>query len=298
MTEWWPQSGSVWLPVVLALGAACFYGLSAITSRRGTANLSPQIAVIVSLGATVGSFLITSPWWARTEDWFNPGIWVFMLLGLVHPVLSMYFWLEAIQRAGATVASTFSATSPLFAACTAVLFLGESLNGLIALGTLACVGGIIILSWAPMGMSSAIKAALLFATGAALLRGVNHTVARYGLEALSNPMMAAFVATCVAFVSSIILYCIRNGQMPRIALTRDMPFMAMTGILSCAGVTAGYAALNVGTVVVVSPLISTYPVFSLVFALMLGTERLSLRVLLGVGTVVGGVVVISLARAM
>ena len=68
-----------WLPILLGLASAFLYGVSAVCSRRGIAHLEPQLAAIVSLGATALTFLLTSPLWMRTEDWFSPGFWTIKL---------------------------------------------------------------------------------------------------------------------------------------------------------------------------------------------------------------------------
>lgn len=286
------------LPVILALTAACLFGMAAITSRKGTTHINPQAGVIVSLGASMCTFAVTSPLWMRAEDWFTLGFWVFVINGFFHPLLSMYCWMESIQRAGATVASTLTATAPLFAAFTAIVFLGESITPLIALGTLATIAGIIVLSWGPMGITTLMRAALLFATGAALVRGLNHTVGRFGLTLMPNPMMAGFISSIVAFAGSIVMYRARNGAFPSKLARAGLPFIILTGVMTCGGITFMYSALEVGAVVVVSPLIATYPLFTLVIALVLGMEHLSPRLVSGVALVVGGVIAISIERAM
>jgi transporter family protein len=286
------------LPVVLALSAACVFGMAAITSRKGTAHMSPQVGVIISLFASMCTFAALSPLWMRVGDWFTLGFWIFVINGLFHPLLSQLFWMEAIQRAGATVASTLTATAPLFAAAAAITFLGETITVLIGLGTLATVAGIVTLSWGPMGITTLMRVALLFATAAAMVRGLNHAVGRFGLSLMPNPMMAGFIACVVAFIASIALYRARNGRLPLPVPRAGLPFMALTGILSCAGVSFMYSALEVGAVVVVSPLIATYPLFTLVLALALGMEHLSRRLIAGVALVVSGVVAISLERAL
>ncbi len=291
-------AGSALLPVALALAAACLFGVAAITSRKGTAHVNPQVGVIISLGASMGTFALTSPLWMRAGDWFTLGFWVFVINGFFHPLLSMYCWMESIQRAGATVASTFTATAPLFAAFTAILFLDESITVLIAAGTLATIAGIITLSWGPMGITTLMRAALLFATGAALVRGLNHTVGRYGLSLMPNPMMAGFISSVVAFAGSIVMYRARNGAFPANVPRAGVPFMVLTGMLTCGGITGMYSALEVGTVVVVSPLIATYPLFTLVIALAIGMEKLTRRLVAGVSLVVGGVIALCIERAL
>ena len=285
-----------WLPVALALGSACLYGVSAVTSRRGMAHLEPQVAAIVSVGATALTFTLTSPLWMRAEDWFTPGFWVFALNGLIHPMLSVWFWMEAIQRAGPTVASTLTATAPLFATATAIAFLGETLSVQIGAGTLSVVAGIVVLSWGPLGVTRVMKIALVFATAAALVRGLNHTIGSFGLGLMPNPMMAGFVSASVAFAGSFVVYRLRHGHLPARVPLANLPYMALTGAIVCGGITCMYAALAVGDVVVVSPLIATYPLFTMLIALLLGMDVMSRRLVAGVVLVVAGIVAISLAR--
>ena len=82
----------------LALAAACLFGVAAITSRKGVAHLEPQLAAVVSIGATTCAFALSAPLWMRADDWFTAGFWVVAVNGLMHPMLSIYFWLEAIRR--------------------------------------------------------------------------------------------------------------------------------------------------------------------------------------------------------
>ncbi len=57
-----------------------------------------------------------------------------------------------------------------------------------------------------------------------------------------------------------------------------------------------YSALNAGPVQIVSPIVATYPLFTIALAaLVLRQERLSRRLIAGVALIVAGVVVL-LAR--
>ena len=285
-----------WLPILVALSAAFFFGMAGLTSKKGMTHIEPQVAVVISLGASFVGFTLTAPLWMRSDDWFSAGFWVFVINGLMHPLLSTYFWMEAIQRAGATVASTLTATAPLFGAATAVLFLGERMELLLALGIVTTICGVITLSYGPMGVTQVMKIALLFATGAAVVRGLNHTVGRFGMELMPNPMMAAFISSGVAFAGALSLFRLRHGSLPRRVAPAGVPFMCLTGVLTAAGISSMYYALSMGEVVVVSPLIATYPLFTLVGALMLSMERFSIRVGIGVTLVVAGVIAISSGR--
>jgi drug/metabolite transporter (DMT)-like permease len=77
---------------------------------------------------------------------------------------------------------------------------------------------------------------------------------------------------------------------------RGIYWFIAVGICNGLGMLAMYAALNCGQVSVVSPLVATYPLFTLALsAIFLREEKFGPRVLLGVALTVAGVLV--LARA-
>ncbi|MDH3379799.1 MAG: DMT family transporter [Gammaproteobacteria bacterium] len=283
--------------VLLGLLAALGFGASSITAKRGLAYVNPHTGTLISLSTTVALYLLCAPWWMHGRDWFTPGFWIFVINGLMHPMLSMYFAFEATSRTGATVAATLSSTTPLFATATAIVFLGESPSTAVVIGTLATVGGIAVLSWSPAGISRLMLAALLFATGAAIIRGLNHTVGKFGLELLPNVFMASFVSFFTALCGTLILYRVRFGDFPTRVGGRGLAYFVITGALIAAAILCMYGALARGEVVAVSPLIASYPLFTFLIAVSLGQDVLTRRLLAGVIAVVGGVIIISVASA-
>jgi len=279
-------------PVLLALGAALFFGISTLVAKRGLLHVEAQTGALVSIATTFALYTLLAPLWMRAADWFTPGFWVFVLNGLMHPMLSMYLALEATARTGPTIAATFSATAPLFATLTAILFLDETLSLVVASGTLATIGGIVTFFWRPIGGMRLLRAALLFATGAAVIRGLNHTVGKIGLELLPNAFMAAFVSFGVSLIGSLLVYRLRRRRLPlgipRLGLLHFVP----TGLLIGVAVLCMYGALASGSVVVVSPIVATYPLFTLLGGLLIGHEALTRRLLAGTLLVVAGVVLI------
>lgn len=285
------------LPVLLALGAACMFGVSSVVAKRGLAHIDAQTGALISIGTVVVLYLLIAPFWMRAADWFTLGFWVFVLNGFIHPMLSMYMALEATDRIGPTVAATFSSTAPLFAALTAVLFLDEVLKPLVAAGTLGTVGGLMLLSWSRRGIPKLVQAALLFATGAAVIRGINHTVGKWGLELLPNVFMASFISFLVSFIGSVVLFQLRHGHLPRQVPHHGLAHFVLSGFLIALAIGCMYGGLSLGRVVVVSPIVAAYPVFTLLGSLALREELLTPRLLAGVAIVVAGVTLISLGSA-
>ncbi len=285
------------IPVLLALVAACLFGVSTVTAKRGLMIVHPQAASLVVIGTVVALYLLTSPLWMRAQDWFTLGFWIFVLNGLMHPVLSMYLALEATARTGPTVAATLSGTAPLFAAFTAIAFLGESINAWISLGTAATVVGVMTLSWSPKGAGTLLRLALLFATGAAIVRGLNHTIGKWGLETMPNVFMASFVSFSVSFCGALLVYRLRTGSLVVRIPRAGLGYFVLTGMIIAVAVLCMYGGLATGRVVVVSPIIAAYPVFTLLTALMFKQESLTLKLAAGVLLVVGGVALVGLGSA-
>ncbi len=285
------------IPVLLALVAACLFGVSTITAKRGLLVVHPQAASLVVIGTVVALYLLSSPLWMRAQDWFTLGFWIFVLNGLMHPFLSMYLALEATARTGPTVAATLSGTAPLFAAFTAIAFLGESINAWISLGTAATVIGVMTLSWSPKGAGTLLRLAQLFATGAAIVRGLNHTIGKWGLETMPNVFMASFVSFSVSFCGALLVYRLRTGTLIVRIPRAGLGYFVLTGVIIAVAVLCMYGGLATGRVVVVSPIIAAYPVFTLLTALMFKQESLTLKLAAGVLLVVGGVALVSLGSA-
>ena len=290
------MSTSPLFPVVLAACAAFLFGISVILTKRGLAHGDAQTGSMISIITAMLWYLLFSPWWMVASEWFTPGFWVFVINGLIHPLLSMTFSFEATRRTGPTISATLAATAPVFAALGAVTFLGERPGILVLWGTAGTIAGVLALSWQRNGGHShgPIGMALLFATAAAVIRGLNHTVGKWGLAMLPNVFMAGFLSFLVSSVGSVLVYRVRVGTLPRNVPPAALGYFALTGTCAAAAIVCMYGALALGDVVAVSPIVAAYPLFTMLAALLFRQESLNVRHVLGVLLVVAGGALISL----
>jgi len=283
------------LPVWLALIAAALFGLQAVLARQSVQTVDAQTGALATILVATLAFWSLSPWYIRVEFWSTPTMWIFLINGLFHPAMSMLFSFEANRRMGATLSATIASSTPLFATAGAVLFLGEGLTTVIAVGTLGIVLGVVVLSWRTDGaMGSWPLWALIFPIGAAVVRAINHVWGRFGLEFLAEPVFAATVSFTSSAVLSLLLWGLRRKPGQVRLNRRGLFWGACSGITVFFAIWSMYAALTTGTVVVVSPVISTYPIFTMVIVLLVGQGRPGLRILAGVALTVGGVVLIGI----
>ena len=283
------------LPVFIAVLSAIGFGCSGVAAKRGLAHVEPLTGTIVAVGTCFVAYLVLAPFWMRAEEWFTAGFWVFAIMGIIQPSLSMYLANEAYHRAGATIASTFAATAPLFAAALAIAFLGERLTLAIAAGTVLTVLGITTLSWmpGPSGGRRLVAAALVFATATAVIRGLNHFAAKIGMELLPNAFMAAFCSFAVSLLILVVTFRLRRGRWPGRLPRAGLLYFGITGLCIGCGMGFLFTALAVGAVVVVSPIAGTYPVFTLLVSAAFRDERITGKVMAGVALVVAGVAFVS-----
>jgi drug/metabolite transporter (DMT)-like permease len=284
----------VFIPILYATMAALFFGGQVVLTMRSFAYVDPQTGSMISMGTCTLIFWLLAPFLLKAEYFGNIGMWIFSANGLVHPLFSMYLAFEATKRMGPTISSTVSAIAPLFATAGAVLMLGEAITLALLIGTLATVVGIMVLSWKREGPANWALAALIFPIGAAIIRGANHTIAKFGFQFLPSPYFASLVSFTVSFTGAVLIYRLRVGSLPLRLPRGGLMWSGLSGMGIAIGVLCMYSALESGLVVVVSPIVAIFPLFTLPISLLFRQEVLSLQILAGVILVVGGVIWISM----
>ena len=279
---------------LLGVMAATLFGISALPAKRGLLFVNAETGCLITMATTWVVCLLLGPLWMRTEDWFTAGFWVFALAGLIHPYLSMYASLEALKRAGTTVASTLAATAPFFSTLGAVVLLGEDLTIVVALATVGIVSGVMVLTFDGRRMARVIRVALIFASIAAVIRGSTHVIGKWGLDLLPNPFMATFVAFSVGLICMTVFFRLRHGHLPRDLPADGVKYFVYSGLCIAFAIISMYGALMLGRVVVISPIIASYPVFTLLSVWVVKAERISGQLVVGVLMVTAGVVIIAL----
>jgi len=286
------------LSVVLALVASTLFGMTVLTGKRGLETVDPETGSLIILTAATVVFWVSSPLWIKPENLFTAGFWVFCLNGLLHPMLSMYCALQATLRTHASVAATLTATAPLFAAAGAVVLLDEAVTLPVAIGTLATVIGVGILSWVPEGMRKLMFAALAFATVTAAVRGLTQSTGKVGLNLTFDPPLAGAVSFTVSALGTALIYRARRGHLPSrasVSMT-GLKWFVITGSVNSIAIFCMYFALAYGRVTVIAPIVAASPVFTILFGRLIFGERLGSKTLFGIGLVIAGVIALSTAR--
>jgi len=222
---------------------------------------------------------------------------IFVGVGFFQPGLTRLLTYKGIDVLGVALTDPIRASTPLFSALLAILFLGEQVTLAIVIATFMIIAGIILLSW----RASAVKLAgsalyLWYPIAASALAGASQVVRKFGLAAVPHPFLAAAVTATSSFVISLVtMRYIEKTDEPW-QMNRDCFWWFLAaGVTISLGMTCIYYALDLGKVSVVIPISSTGPLFSLILtALFLrDVERVTLRIVISAGLIVGGVVLIS-----
>ena len=283
--------------IALALVSSAFLGTAVVLANVGLRYLHPARGALVSIPSTTLLFWLIAPLLLRVQGWNATGFAIFLAVGLVFPGVVTLLNFASNRITGPTIAGTVSSTTPLFAVLLAIGFLGEPLTVTVAAGTGAIVLGVIAFT-ARGGRSSRTWAAwaILLPLAGAAIRGGAQAAVKEGLALWPDPFVAVLVGYTVSCAT---IFAASRTLVPEGAAPlnrRGVLWFVAVGFCNGAGLLAMYAALARGQVSVVSPLVATYPLFTLALsAMFLREERFGARVLAGVALTVAGVIV--LARA-
>ena len=136
----------------------------------------------------------------------------------------------------------------------------------------------------------------VFAFSAAIAYGASQVTARHGVSDFQAPLVGITIALAFASLGFILIVA-RNLDSRPADVCRGSLFFGAAGIFSAVGMASMFFAVQHAEVVVVSPVASTNPLFTLFFAAILlrSIEQLNPRILIGSALVVLGVIVISIA---
>ena len=225
----------------------------------------------------------------------------------------------AVGRIGAARAGAIVGTSAVFASILAIVFTGERPHWVVLLGTLVVVAGLAtalgrnILGGGGQSSSPGSKPAegrerrfvligYLLAFGAACCYGTTNVVVKQLTIDYTSPLV---VSTISLFFGLLLVAPVAAKQaIASIGETRRSPgflvYAGLSGLAAATGVNCTYMALQRADVVVVSPIVSANPLFTLILAAIFLSvqENVNRWLVLGTAITVGGVALVVLGSQL
>jgi len=146
------------------------------------------------------------------------------------------------------------------------------------------------------GLSGSALRGYVFAFSAAIAYAASQVVAREGVSDFDAPLVGTTIALAFGTLGFIAI-ALRNFSAPIRDFRRGALFFGLAGIFSATGVAGMFLAVDQAEVVIVSPISSTHPLFTLLLAAVLlrDLERITWRIAAGGTLVFAGVVLISIS---
>lgn len=282
---------------IFALANAFLFALHNILTKKGLRTSTPATAVITSLAVNIVVLWAASFFLVPLESVANPGILIFVVVGLFQPALTRLLTYKGIEALGVAITDPIRATTPVFAAFFAILLLGEQMTLPIFFATVLIIIGITLVSHRGGTVGEVRLFYVFYPLLASLLGGFSQVLRKFGLAAVPHPFLAAAVTSTTSFAVSLLTLWISGKRKEAFLLNKDcLPFFAAAGIAVSLGMVTIYYALDLGKVTVVIPISSTGPLFALTLSAIFlkDVERVTLRIVMGACLIIGGVLLITL----
>jgi len=280
------------LSATLALASAFLFALSIQVQNLGLKHAEPRPGVVVNIGTTALVFWALSPLYLDSSYWLTPATALFAIVGLFRPALSVNLAVAGVKLMGPALTSGLAATNPLFAACFAILLLGEKMTWPMAVGTLAVVGGVAISAFRPGGMARGWPVwAITLPLGAAFFRALGHPLTMIGLADIPSPLFAGLISYTVSIIVVYAAFRLEGRRMP--TLTRGYLWFVLSGSLNGVSIYSLNSALAGGSLLTVAPIVACSPLFTILLGhFVFRKEAITGRTVATIALVVSGVILI------
>lgn len=304
--------------IALAILALIGFGSAAIFARIGMQRVGPLPVTFISLcfsflaSGTLALIFVFPDF--RTLP-FIVLLWCLML-GAFNFLGGRNLSFLAIGRIGAARAGAIVGTSAVFAAILAIALTGERPHWIVIAGTLVVVAGLItalgknlLESGRPADPGApnphAGRAALigyLLALGAACCYGTTNVV----VKGLTQDHTSPLVVSTISLLFGVLMMTPVAGRqaVSRLREARQSPafliFAALSGLAAATGVNCTYFALQRADVVIVAPIVSANPLFTLILAALFLSrqENITRWLALGATIAVAGVALVALGSTL
>lgn len=280
-----------------ALANAFTFALHNLLAKKALRYSNPATGVVSSLVINIVFLWTLSILFVPLAPLGTASILIFVVVGFFQPGLTRLLTYKGIDALGVAITDPIRATTPLFSAVMAILFLGEKVTLPIVAATFMIIGGITLLSWRSEAMKLTGSAVFLwYPIAASVLAGASQVVRKFGMAAVPHPILAAAVtATTSLVVSLATLWYVEKSKETWQMNRKCFGWFLAAGITISVSMICIYYAIDLGKVSVVIPISSTGPFFSLIFtALFLrDVEKVTVRIVCAAVMIVGGVVLIT-----
>jgi len=303
------------LGILLGLGSAAVFGANSIITRRGVLRVSSNYVATISI---LTGFFFFLPVTGITGDlagiarlhWKAYTFWA--LSGIIHFALGRTWAYRSLQLLGSTRSNIVTSLSPIATVALAMLVLKETVTPLQSIGILFTLSGPLLMLWkeqtavqetdatpASPGRnvdSHTLLLGILYGAGAAVFWGSSAIFIKFGLEAGGSPV----AGTLIAYAAASAIVCPSSwskAENRRELLSegrKSLQVALFSGLTTSVAQLFRYLSFAYGSVIVVSLMLRTLPLWVLLLAFIFNREYESFSrwVLIGNGLILVGTILV------
>ena len=288
------------------------FGSATILARLGMARAGPMAVVFISLVFSFAASGILAAIFAFSDFATMPLIvlaWCVML-GAFNFLGGRNLSYLAVGRIGASRAGAIVGTSAVFASVLAITITGERPHWVVPIGSVVVVAGLAtalgrnIVETAGEGGATSRNALIgyLLAFGAACCYGTTNVVVRALTLDYTSPLVVSTIS--LLFGMLLVAPVAAKQTVAAIPVARQSPgflvYAGLSGLAAATGVNCTYLALQRAEVVVVSPIVSSNPLFTLLLAglFLSAQENVNRWLVLGIIVTAAGVALVVLGSQL
>ena len=283
------------LPLLLSLAAAVLFAFGNHFSRVTLRFFDSRTVVLWTICISAAIYWLAAPFYMKADYWTASVLPLLIVIGFFRPLLSANLGIAGTRILGPTITATVSATAPLFAVALGVMLLGETLSWEIAIGTFGIIAGVVMISSQGHSSRRWPLIALLLPISAGFMRSLAHALTKVALEEVPSPFFVTVVAYSVSFVVALANQARTGKPLYRPIAPGGVKWLFATGAAFGVAVLVLNMALLHGQLVVVAPVVTCAPLFTLLLgAVVFREEAITRRVVFAVLVVVPSVALIGI----
>jgi drug/metabolite transporter (DMT)-like permease len=275
---------------VLALVTSLTNALGVTLIARGMRGSKPIVAAFWSVAVQTVILAVLLLTRMPALDWTAVGY--FALGGVLSLGVARLLNFVAMRGLGVAKTSALIGSSPVITTLLSIAILSDMPDLATIAGAATVALGVALISGAS---GFKVEKALLVGLASALAYSLSNIASKSGVLIQPDPFLSATVGA-VAGLAFITAYLAATGQTRDLGVSRNsLSCFAATGVLSSVGWLTMMAALETGSVGVVTTIVFSYPLFALITTrLLMKEEKFSIRTVIGSTLVVLGMAIVTL----
>jgi transporter family protein len=286
--------------IAFALCSLAVYGLTQVIAKAAVSSLNAESMVALNFLASVPVYVFilvgALVLWGRYLDHLEYVL--FAIVGAATARGGYYIYLEALEKGNVSMVGSITAAFPAITAVLAVTLLGEELGAVKALGVLVIVVSMVALSYnhgRGVNGSAFSRSSLVLSVATLVIWGVGGVFIKLALDGL--PLIAYLGVYPIILPPIAYAYLRHRKATWRVFLPRwSVPVILaiIVAELWQLGYFAETSAISTGQASIVFPLISAYPIVTIIGARLFLKERLSALEIALILAVVTGIILASI----